>query len=605
MTVYGDELIQFLLPSLGDPLQIAILGIISIAMAVTMGCTHWRANSRSWERKWARGTDTKQDDLDIEHGSVTDLWHAVATVPEKLSEVMPGMMLVVGLLGTFLGLGLALNHASNILSEANSIANSMGDLTGLLQGLGTKFKTSTWGITGYIVLKVWSEAFRFEEKRLTWVISKVKAEIERKKKDVAQVQKQQSDEFRSLIQATSTAIVGGISHALDRNAVTTIAGISKSLHEASASISTQICNALAAAHAHSQQHLNGIAAAINKHVGASIESATTHTRVNLESGIVKLDSSLGLLLTQSIETQKVISIFTVGINSIVDRLSSAAQSMTTGANSVAESANHLKMTVQDFGEKFESVLDDVQNELKSAITDTSRQAAMTLREGTDKLEAATNQIFNALYSLSSDLKETLHQVDASLSGALKDQESLLKKMTFDIERTLNTQGDMAKSIQQKIEFALTEQNHTMKLVQEKIDATVHLQIGTMKGIKDDLTKALGDSNLSVRTATDELAETAVTTSTEMRRISTLITQSLALVSESRRSALSEDRHLKEAVRGIHATITDLNSNLASLIDKLSYVYEHNISAPVTRPTHDRESEATAHDALPILTEEPQ
>lgn len=124
-------------------------------MLVTISATHWYARDASWAKKWNNGTlDDLNDDLDIDHGSVTDLWHAVETSPEKLAEIMPGLLLVVGLLGTFLGLGLALNHASNILGQSNALsaagaADSMQQLTGMMHGLGTKFKTSTWGITGF------------------------------------------------------------------------------------------------------------------------------------------------------------------------------------------------------------------------------------------------------------------------------------------------------------------------------------------------------------------------------------------------------------------------------------------------------------------------
>lgn len=154
------DVLDFLLPNFGDPLQVAFMIILLVMILATVVSAHKYAGPAAWEQKWNRGTpNDDSDDLDIEHGSVTDLWHAVATGPEKLAEVMPGLLLVVGLrLGTFLGLGLALNHASNILGQpdamnASGAADSMKDLLGLLQGLGTKFKTSTWGISGFVLLK--------------------------------------------------------------------------------------------------------------------------------------------------------------------------------------------------------------------------------------------------------------------------------------------------------------------------------------------------------------------------------------------------------------------------------------------------------------------
>lgn len=63
-----------------------------------------------------------------------------------MAEIMPGILLILGLLGTFLGLSMALNKASSILIDANSAAgmdSAMSNLMGMMEGLGTKFKTST------------------------------------------------------------------------------------------------------------------------------------------------------------------------------------------------------------------------------------------------------------------------------------------------------------------------------------------------------------------------------------------------------------------------------------------------------------------------------
>jgi len=94
---------------------------------------------------------------------------------------MPGMLLILGLLGTFLGLGLALDKASTILQNSGgasvgAMGSAMQDLTSMMQGLGTKFKTSTWGIIAFILLKIWESINGFEDRRLIWCIGKMKRE---------------------------------------------------------------------------------------------------------------------------------------------------------------------------------------------------------------------------------------------------------------------------------------------------------------------------------------------------------------------------------------------------------------------------------------------
>ena len=91
------------------------------------------------------------------------------------------MILIIGLLGTFLGLGLALDKASSILTGANALSNmdaSMANLMQMLEGLGTKFKTSTWGLLAFILLKVILSKNGYEERRLRWSIEKVKSELD-------------------------------------------------------------------------------------------------------------------------------------------------------------------------------------------------------------------------------------------------------------------------------------------------------------------------------------------------------------------------------------------------------------------------------------------
>ena len=178
------DILAFLTPDFSDLLQASFFGVMLSMLVLTVVAVHLSASERAWEKKWKQASNSKSGITQgIEQGGVTDLFHIVATRSEKLAEVMPGMLLIVGLLGTFIGLGLALDKASSILGASNAMdaagaADGLQNMLGMLKGLGTKFKTSTWGIAGFILLKVWSEASNFEAKRMAWVIGKVKQESE-------------------------------------------------------------------------------------------------------------------------------------------------------------------------------------------------------------------------------------------------------------------------------------------------------------------------------------------------------------------------------------------------------------------------------------------
>lgn len=402
-----SEVINFLLPQWNDPIQLIFFFVILSMMIYAVTGAHRAAHPSEWEKKWNRGTANTDDDLDIEHGSVTDLWNAVATAHEKLAEIMPGLLLVVGLLGTFLGLGLALNHASNILGQqdattASGAANSMNDLMGLLKGLGTKFKTSTWGICGFVILKIWSEVTRFDEKRLAWVIGKVKTELQvrRGQKEVEAASRQQA--LFNQIQGVSIAIVEGFKSAM--------------------------------------------------------EVSSRNTQTYLTEGLSGLNISLGGIQDASKATSASMADFTRNTTGIVQQMAGAAQGMEAGADKVSAAAEDLNKAVGDFSTQFTDVLDKVRKDLSASIQDMSNSSAQTMKEGSQKLEGATKEISQALASLSGDIKLTLGEVKSSIGDSLKIQnkafslfETTSQTLNEQIEKSTQTANMMKDSIESGLE----------------------------------------------------------------------------------------------------------------------------------------------------------
>lgn len=174
------EFLEFLVPQL-DWMQVFFFLLIFGTTLTIVWKVKRSATPQNWEKNWHNGKEIdKSSDLDAEHGSVHDICQAVATKPEKWAEIMPGILLVIGLLGTFLGLGIALNKASLILMDASvsGMDDAMSNLMAMMQGLGTKFKTSTWGIIAFLGLKFWTSYNGFDEHRLRWTAQKMKRELD-------------------------------------------------------------------------------------------------------------------------------------------------------------------------------------------------------------------------------------------------------------------------------------------------------------------------------------------------------------------------------------------------------------------------------------------
>ncbi len=446
------DVLDFLLPNLGDPLQVAFMIILLAMMLATVISAHKYAGPTSWEKKWNRGTPSDDsDDLDIEHGSVTDLWHAVATGPEKLAEVMPGLLLVVGLLGTFLGLGLALNHASNILGQPNAMsasgaADSMQDLLGLLQGLGTKFKTSTWGISGFVLLKIWSEFTRFEEKRLRWVISKVKTELDKRQKISAEFEQNKQNLLFSQMSSMTEKMV--------------------------ACLSEQVGTILKQNASHHENALIAWRSAFTE-LAKESASAVVVDAINQQSKIFHADIQQLHAVTSA--TNTAMTNFTESTRDIVGNMSDAASLMAAGADKVGGAAGELVIAIDAFKSQFTDVLDNVRKDLGAAIKNMSQQASTTLEKGSQQLGDATREISMALGQLSVDVKATMNEVKGSINEALKIQKNAAMEFTLSsqalndsITATTGMVDKLGKPIESGL-VAISTSNREMSATIRKMD----------------------------------------------------------------------------------------------------------------------------------------
>ncbi|MCC4264124.1 hypothetical protein LL240_06615 [Oceanimonas baumannii] len=529
------EFKNFITPDFTDPLQTTIFSVIILMIVTSVFSAHVFARPKSWEKKWNRGTpDDSTDDLDIEHGTVTDLWHAVATSPEKLAQIMPSLLMVVGLLGTFIGLGLALNSASNILGQPSSMsagaaANNMQDLLNLLQGLGTKFKTSTWGIAGFVFLKIWSETARLEEKRLTWVAFKVKKEIEARK----ELQKE-NDEINKneLFEQISKASSGIISSIIDyensyktlqaekeKNTTSSVKeatfNIVESLGESSHKIVKEVNST---AERSANENTDRLIEAINKNsldllnilnknhqetqsciVNLVQENNKKQIKYNsdLNNSLLKLINSsqeaqssneatsniiiscLESIRDESRLMQKGMSQFTNDTKTVVSNMAEAADNMVGGASKVGNAANSLINAINDFKSQFTEVLDNVRSDLGSAINNMSAQATETLEKGSHQLGESTKEISHALAILSADVKETMSEVKNSINEALQIQKNASVEFTVS-SQTLNENMVSSMEMIQNLATPITDglnsvsaSNQHMRSIGKTLDRSIN------------------------------------------------------------------------------------------------------------------------------------
>ena len=416
------EILNFLLPIHFSPFRIDLLPLIFFLVIwglfiFTIVQVYHKAKPENWEHNWYGGNKKdKGKKLDAEHGSVMEISHAVATSSERVADIMPGMILIIGLLGTFLGLGLALDKASGILTGANAMSNmdaSMSQLMEMLQGLGTKFKTSTWGLMAFILLKVVLSKNGYEERRLYWSIEKVKGEL-----DLAR------DKQLLIQQENNQKIV---------NAIETL-----TQHYLMDNSSQKIVDAIQLSHNENKSFLNDL---------------VIHGRNSSEA--------MNLFIEKNKET--------------VASLGKSATDMSQAAKDMGDSATHLQGVIDSFRTNMESVVNLMKQDLNSTITGMNDSFSTNMSSMSKGLNTATKDISHAVNSLSSSVDKTMIEVTTTINESMALQ-TKAQAVFIESTDTLNEYVNEMTSLVNKLSGditgglkAVSDSNRNMISLSKKTD----------------------------------------------------------------------------------------------------------------------------------------
>lgn len=385
-----------------DGLQLTFFFSILFLSIITILRVRKHANASSWQENWENGTlgeDTEDDDIDSEHGSVLDLSQAVSTKYERYAEIMPGILLVLGLLGTFFGLGLALNEASSILSQAKTIGtdSAMTKMMSMMQELGTNFKTSIWGILGFLLFKFWISKNNFEDRRLKWTIKRMKIETnERRKKQIDLENKiyvshkndedTRSNELRQLLTSLNTSltetIISGVKIVTDLSSNTIVK--QDSMIELLKSFNNE-----------------------QKKQGTKFEEIDNNV-VAGNKNIEKLNKSITKFLEQN--------------DSNVTQMSQSAALMAEASEKISSSALKLDSSIKVFESKVSKVLDNLGTNLSKTIEGMDHKFNSNLEEVATKLSKATSSISESVIKMSKSINNTLEEVGSTITQAVNVQQ---------------------------------------------------------------------------------------------------------------------------------------------------------------------------------------
>ena len=527
------EILSFLLPFHLSPFKLDVLPSIFFLVIwgvffFTIFKVYQTAKPENWENNWYGGNKSnKSKKLDAEHGSVMEISEAVATPAEKLADIMPGMILIIGLLGTFLGLGLALDKASSILTGANALSNmdaSMANLMQMLEGLGTKFKTSTWGLLAFILLKVILSKNGYEERRLRWSIEKVKSEL-----DVVRDQKLQEERNNNnkLIECMQN-IAMQFEKTVEKNQFTnqdqlqlltnhsqeTIKAIQfshdeqlkqlnfsnkenvRSLASQSELIEKLIVNT-------QQNHLSTIEQLgkflfSTEHNSKELLSLISHMQsgqieaLNKQSVLIEkkfdvlVQQSVSLIelveeqhketaqllqdnVAQSVQTRNAMVDFIHKNEETVVRLGKAAEGMSQAASTMGTSASHLQTVIDSFRKNMEEVISLMKKDLNSTISNMNTSFSQNMTKMSDNLKSSIGDMSTSFKKNMSDMSKGLGTATNDISNAVNSLSTSVDKTMTDVTHTIGK----SMELQTKAQSVFIQSTNTLNEYIEEMTGLVN------------------------------------------------------------------------------------------------------------------------------------
>ncbi|QUY37615.1 hypothetical protein [Acinetobacter junii] len=428
------SILNFLLPIHVSPIKVEILPILFFIIiwslfVWTVFHVYKKAKPENWENNWYGGNKgDKRKKLDAEHSSVMEISEAVATSSEKLADIMPGMILIIGLLGTFLGLGLALDKASSILTNANDISNmdaSMSQLMGMLEGLGTKFKTSTWGLLAFILLKVILSKNGYEERRLRWSIEKVKSELDIVREQKVQEDRANNQKIIDCMQTLAMQFEKTVKINQDSN---------KEQLKQLSQFSQDTVSAIRFSHEDQSKLLNEAQNNQIEHIKLIKDQALSFEKIlnNLSEKYDQMIKSIDLqhhenksffkdLVKQGKDTRDAMVGFIEKNELTVNKLGLAASGMSKAASDMGISATHLQDVISSFRTNMEDVVELMKEDLNATITGMNTSFSKNMAEMSNGLSAATKDISIAVNSLSDSVDKTMMDVTSTINTSMDIQ----------------------------------------------------------------------------------------------------------------------------------------------------------------------------------------
>jgi hypothetical protein len=562
-----QDIFTFLLPR-EEFLQIVFSSVMALLLAFTIVGVRLSANERRWEMNWHRRTDTAETDvLAAEYGSSHELSDIVATRWEKLADIMPGILLILGLLGTFLGLGIALNKASYILQHSSAASVPMDDtmenLKGMMEGLGTKFKTSTWGIMAFLALKAWTVVNGYEDRRLRWCVATLKTHAA----EVARLQTEEKgraeNRLVSTLESLGECIATGLKQTDEQRRAESAEHIAllQNLNETASATVAEIVTTRGKLDTQAQQ-LGAIVGEATRRVAAVMHEHDERRQTEFAEHSRMLLSLIDVSRAGVSAVEDSSARITVGLG----QMNEAQQRAATKQSDLLHSLNEVSLACVMATEAIHGRLDAQTEQISAATThadhtraaieafvkanienierlgkagETMSTAARDMSGSAGQLQVAINVLQEQLVSVLSDVKKGLANSITSMNGSFH---SNLNDMSAKLAAATDGIRDSVTSLSNNVDKTLDRMGTQLEAATDGIrDSVVSLS--------SNVDKTLGKMGAQLETATGGIR-------TSVTELSSSVGKTLAKVSDAVESAIDKSSELQAKASISLETVTD-------------------------------------------------
>ena len=495
----------FFIPDFNEPLQVIFFTSILIILLVTVAALKRHAKEQSWENNWNGDLSPTDSLLSAEQGNVQTISDAVATKSEKAAEAMPGFLLIIGLLGTFLGLGIALNQASLIINSdvsGQNYSEMMSSLTQMMTGLGTKFKASIWGISGFIVLRVIIGLLGVEKKRLEWCAHKIKTDNSNNKSQIKNEEEQrlnqmlgassniveaikstlgnQFEKQNELIDKSNKILFNVLSHTSElrqeanshnvllNNVLTTL----KSSH----AIESRMMDVMTENHEvtknivqsltklDSLREINYKGAQLLNKISHTITASNSEHKEQLNS----INAHLNHVVASTIENSQRMEQFSASTQESLVSLSESGELMKSASQGISAGADKLSTTVNAFESNINMVMGKLTTDLGGTITDMRDSFTGSMTEMAKDLSQSTSDISNAVKENAHSVEITMETVKSSINDSLQIQQRSSNEFQLSsqtLNESMESVTSLVNDLRESIKSGLSAISRSSKEVQ--------------------------------------------------------------------------------------------------------------------------------------------